>query len=80
MVKLQLLFPVGFCYVWALWFFQGDLHSSVVLVSLPLWLVLAARAAGFYALLLFAAWYAPQLRLWLCELVCQVVESEREDV
>jgi hypothetical protein len=80
MVKLQLLFPVGFCYVWALWFFQSDLHSSVVLVALPLWLVLVFRAAGFYALLLFAARYAPQFRLWLCELVRQVVESEHENV
>lgn len=76
MVKLTLAFLVGFVYVWALWFNQGDLHSSVALVSVPLWLALALRAGGFWALLVFASEYAPALRLWLCELVGQVIESE----
>jgi hypothetical protein len=75
-VKLQLLFVVGFGYVWALWFNQGDLHSSVPLVVLPLWIYIAVRAAGFYVLLLFLAHYLPGLRLWLVELVWSVVEGE----
>lgn len=80
MVKLTLAFPVGFVYVWCLWFNQGDLHSSVALVSVPLWLALALRAASFWALLVFLSFYAPACRLWLLGLVRQVVESEAENV
>jgi hypothetical protein len=80
MVKRHLGFLVGFGYVWALWFNQVDLHSSVVLLSLPLWLVLAGRAAGFYCLLLFLVWYAPGWRLRLVELVRSIIESEDQNV
>jgi len=75
-----LAFPVGFVYVWCLWFNQGDLHSSVALVAVPLWLAIALRAAGFWCLLVFAARYAPELRCWLLGLVQDVVESEAENV
>ena len=80
MVKLTLAFPVGFVYVWCLWFNQGDLHSSVALVSVPLWVAFALRAVSFWGLLVFLAFYMPVLREWLLGLVRQVVESEREDV
>jgi hypothetical protein len=74
--KLELLFLVAFGYVWALWFYQNDLHSSVPLVVLPLWLWLILRAGSFYALLLFLAFYAPGWRLWLLGRVRQLLESE----
>ena len=80
MRKLELAFLVGFCYVWALWFYQSDLHSSVSLVSFPLWFVLLLRAGGFYGLLVFLSFYTPVLRWWLLGLVRQVVESEDWDV
>jgi hypothetical protein len=76
MRKLELLFLVGFGYVWALWFNQGDLHSPVPLVVLPLWIWLILRAACFYVLLLFLAVYAPGWRLWLAGRVRQLIESE----
>jgi hypothetical protein len=79
-VKMTLAFPVGFVYVWALWFYQSDLHSSVALVSVPLWIALALRAASFYGLLVFLAVYAPVLREWLLAWVRQVVESEDRNV
>jgi hypothetical protein len=75
-VKLHLAFLVGFGYVWALWFNQGALHSSVPLVVLPLWLWLILRAASFWGLLVFLAYYTPALRLWLLGLVRQLIESE----
>lgn len=77
MVKLTLAFPVGFCYVWALYFNQAELHSLVALVSVPLWVALALRAASFWVLLVFAAWYAPAAKLWLLDQVRTVVESEQ---
>lgn len=80
MVRLTLAFPVGFCYVWALYFNQAALHSSVPLVSVPLWVALALRAISFWGLLVFAAWYAPAAKLWLLGLVRDVVESEDLDV
>jgi hypothetical protein len=76
MVKLQLAFVVGFCYVIALWFYQGDLHSLVPLLSVPLWVLIALRCASAYAALLFLAFYLPQLRVWLLGWIRQLVESE----
>jgi uncharacterized membrane protein len=80
MVKLTLAFLVGFVYVWALWFYQSDLHSSVALVSAPLWVALALRAVSFWGLLVFLAIYMPVLREWLLAWVRQVVESEDRNV
>jgi len=79
MRKFQLAFLVVFGYVWALWFNQADLHSSVSIV-LPLWFALALRAASYYGLLVYLAYYLPSVRLWLLGLVRQVVESEHWDV
>jgi hypothetical protein len=75
MVKLQLAFVVGFCYVVSLWFYRDDLHASVAVV-LPFWLAIALRGASFYALLLYLACYLPQLRVWLLDQVRRIVESE----
>lgn len=76
MVKLQLAFAVGFVYVVVLWLYQASLHSSVALLVVPLWLLLALRCASAYVLLLFLAYYLPQLRLWLLGQVRRIVESE----
>ena len=76
MVKLQLAFAVGFVYVVALWIYQASLHSSVALVVLPLWVLIALRCASAYVVLLFLAYYLPQLRLWLLGQVRRVVEQE----
>jgi hypothetical protein len=75
-VKLQLAFAVGFVYVVALWFYQSDLHSSVALVVLPLWFLIALRCASAYGLLVFLAYYLPQLRVWLLRQVRGIVERE----
>jgi hypothetical protein len=76
MVKLQLAFAVGFAYVVALWFYQSDLHFSVVLVVLPLWVLIAFRCVSAYVLLLFLAYYLPQMRLWLLDQVRRIAEQE----
>jgi len=76
MRKLELAFLVSLGYVWALWFNQNELHSLVPLVVLPLWIWLILRAAGFYGLLLFLAFYAPIWRLWLLGEVRGIVERE----
>lgn len=76
MVKLELALAVGFCYVIALWFNQGALHSSVPLAVIPLWVLIALRCASAYVLLLFLAFYLPQLRIWLAGWVRRIVESE----
>lgn len=76
MVKLTLAFAVGFVYVVAIYIFQASLHSSVALFVVPLWLLIALRCASAYALLLFLAYYLPQLRLWLLGQVRRIVESE----
>lgn len=80
MRKLELLFLVGFGYVWALWYYQNDLHTSVPLVVLPLWIWLILRAGSFYGLLVFLSFYTPQLRAWLLGRVRQLIESEGWDV
>lgn len=76
MVKLTLAFAVGFVYVVVLWLYQSDLHSSISLLVLPLWLLIAVRCCAAYVLLLFLAYYLPQLRLWLLGQVRRIVESE----
>ena len=75
MRKLELAMFVGFGYVCALWLYRVELHTSVSII-LPLWLALALRAASYYALLLYLAYYMPSVRRWLLGLVRQVVESE----
>ena len=74
-VRLQLAFVVGFCYLVALWLHQDELYTSVP-VLVPFWFALLLRAGGFFALLLYLAYYLPKLRIWLLDLVLQVVESE----
>lgn len=76
MVKLQLAFAVGFVYAVVLWLYQGALHSSVALLVVPLWFLIALRCASAYALLLFLAYYLPQLRVWLLGQVRRIVEQE----
>jgi hypothetical protein len=76
MVKLQLAFAVGFCYAIALYFNQSALHSLVPLAVIPLWVLIALRCASGYVLLLFLAYYLPQLRIWLAGQVRRIVESE----
>jgi len=76
MVKLTLAFAVGFAYVAALWIYQGDLHSSVPLLVVPLWFLIALRCASAYGLLLFLAYYLPSLREWLLGQVRGIVERE----
>jgi len=76
-VKLTLAFPVSGLYIWLLWSNQADLHSSVALVSCPLWFALALRAGSLFSLLLFLAVYAPAAKIWLLGLVQSVIESEQ---
>ena len=76
MVKLQLAFVVGFCYAIALYLNQSALHSLVPLAVIPLWILIALRCASAYAVLLFLAFYLPQLRVWLRDQVRRIVESE----
>jgi len=76
MVKLTLAFAVGFAYVAALWIYESDLQSSVPLLVVPLWFLIALRCAGAYGLLLFLAYYLPSLREWLLALVRGIAERE----
>jgi hypothetical protein len=76
MIKLELALVVGFCYAVALYLHQGALHSSVPLLVVPLWFLIALRCASAYAALLFLARYLPQLRIWLLVRVRRIVESE----
>ena len=76
MVKLTLAFAVGSCYAVALYLNQGALHSSVPLLSVPLWFLLALRCASAYGVLLFLARYLPQLRIWLAGCLRRIAESE----
>jgi len=76
MVKLQLALAVGFCYAIALYLNQSALHSLVPLAVIPLWILIALRCASAYAVLLFLAFYLPQLRVWLRDQVRRIIESE----
>jgi hypothetical protein len=80
MRKLELLGLVGFFYVGSLWINQNDLHSSVPLLVVPLWIWLILRAAGYYAALLFLTYYSPRALDYLHQLVDRIVAEEDWDV